>query len=83
MDKNQTYIAALADELVGALGRKRMTRKDLADATGLHENTIGRYLLGLRDVPFTAMALMCDALGVDVGDLNAAARAQIAKQIRD
>lgn len=83
MEKNLTYVSALADELVGALGRKRMTRKDLADATGLHENTVGRYLLGLRDVPFTAMALMCDALGVDVGALNAAARAELAKQVRD
>jgi DNA-binding Xre family transcriptional regulator len=79
MDKNQQYVDALAEELAVALTRAHMTNRDLAKVTGLHENTVGRYVSGKRDIPVSVMAVLCRALGVDVGDLDAKAWAKVGK----
>lgn len=77
MEKNQQYIDALAHELVVGLAQNRMTRLDLARATEMHENTIGRYLSGRRDIPFSVMVELCRVLGLNIEDVDAAARAAI------
>ena len=46
-----------------------MTMRQLADAAGLHENTISNIEHGLKHPRIETLAMLADALGVDLGQL--------------
>lgn len=63
-------IQALAGELRAELARTRLTKRGIAEATGIGEQTVYRYLYGKRDIPYSAMVAICGALGVSVAEVT-------------
>lgn len=56
--------------LCEVLGRKKMTRKKLAELTGVRPNTIGDlYNEKLRRIDFDLLDRICEALECDVSDI--------------
>lgn len=65
-DPGSSLNAAVAGELRAANARQpRLTLDDLAKATGISRSTLFRYLNGKRDIPLSALDIICRALGVD------------------
>jgi transcriptional regulator with XRE-family HTH domain len=61
--------AAVAAELSGYLKAARMSQAQLADATGMNEVVIQRYLAGTRDINVTHIARFAEALNFEPQDL--------------
>lgn len=66
MDK---LTAAVAAELSGYLSANGMTQKQLGEATGMHEKTIGRYLRCERDIDIRVIGLFAQALDFEPTEL--------------
>ena len=73
------YTAAVAAELRAERGRQDVTFEHLVAATGLSRASVIRYLRAQRDIPIGALALLCQALGVQVSVITSRAEAQLAK----
>lgn len=61
--------AATVEQLQAERGAKRLTYKQLAEASGLKEQTVMRYLTGKRDIPLQELIAMTEALGLTLGEL--------------
>lgn len=71
--------AATVEQLQAERGAKRLTYKQLADASGLKEQTVMRYLTGKRDIPFPELVALSEALGLDPAELLIRASQRINK----
>lgn len=56
--------AAVAEQLRAERAVKQWTYKQLAEASGLTEQSVMRYLTGKREIPLPELAAMADGLGV-------------------
>ncbi|WP_373459519.1 helix-turn-helix domain-containing protein [Microbacterium sp. SORGH_AS_0862] len=74
------FNAAVAAELRGERGAQQITVEALAEKAGMVKGTLLRYLNGKRDIPVPALAEICQALGVDPGDVLDKASARVAAQ---
>jgi transcriptional regulator with XRE-family HTH domain len=74
MSDTYSFGQALADELHAEREGQRITLDDLARRSGVPKVTLQRYLAGSRDIKVGALADICKALGLTVGEV--AARAQ-------
>ena len=63
---NGTHLGAALRE---ARARRRMTLRQLADATSLSESFLSQLERGLTQASVASLRLICEALGVNVGDL--------------
>lgn len=61
--------AATVEQLQAERGAKRFTYKQLAEASGLKEQTVMRYLIGKRDIPLQELIAMTEALDLSLGEL--------------
>jgi len=77
------YNTAVAAELRGYLSAADKTQQELADATGLSLQTIGRLLRGERDIDVAVIALMADFLNFEPQELLVRASARLARESRD
>ena len=71
MDLLQDYKARLKE--IGDLIRnyrinEGMTRQDLSEVSGVHENTIARMEAG-NNTTLRHLVIIADGLGIDIGDL--------------
>jgi transcriptional regulator with XRE-family HTH domain len=57
------FNAAVAAELRAQRGRARVTFDQLSNSTGLAKTTVLNYLNGRREIPMSAFADLCRALG--------------------
>lgn len=51
------------------LKERGIKQADLADAMGVHKQTVSRLAGGVRQIDLETLAKLCDALDVQVGDL--------------
>ena len=63
------YREALASELRSERESRGVTYEAMAAYTGMQIKTLHRYLSGERDVPFTRLHAVSDAIGVKLADL--------------
>lgn len=61
--------AAVAEQLRAERAAKRWTYKDLANAAGMTEQTVMRYLTEKRDIPLPEFAALADALNLSPVDI--------------
>ncbi|TFH57315.1 helix-turn-helix domain-containing protein [Glutamicibacter arilaitensis] len=61
--------AATVEQLQAERGGKRLTYKQLAEISGLKEQSVMRYLTGKRDIPLHELIAMTEALGLTLGEL--------------
>lgn len=59
----------VAGELRADRARKKMTIDQVVLATGLSKSAVLNYLNGKRDIPTSALAEICLALGIDPHDV--------------
>jgi len=59
----------VAQQLQAERAIKGWSYRALAEAAGLKEQSVMRYLTGKRDIPMTEVGLMADALGLTPADL--------------
>jgi transcriptional regulator with XRE-family HTH domain len=69
MYKPMTLNSAVAIELNAYLQESGVTRRELAEKTGMHYVTVGRLLLGQRDIDLRVVGLFADALGFQPREL--------------
>lgn len=67
---------ALADELHAEREGQRMTLDDLARRSGVPKVTLQRYLAGTREIRIDALANICRALGISIGEMAGRAQAR-------
>ncbi|WP_156759524.1 helix-turn-helix domain-containing protein [Microbacterium karelineae] len=70
---------AMAAQIRAERAAAEMTIDQLAAASGMHKQTLMRYLKGTRDIPLAAFYAIADGLGVAPGDLLARAQARHSK----
>lgn len=61
------YRDALTAELRAAREENGVTFDQIADYTGLQKKQVHRHLQGERDIPFTRLKAIADAIGCDLG----------------
>lgn len=61
------YRDALAAELRAQREDSAVTFREIAAYTGMDVNQIHRYLSGKRDIPFSRLRALAEAIGVDLG----------------
>jgi len=59
-----------ADKLLAMRLARGWTQKQLADASGLRQQTVAKWELGERIPSFEAVLALCNALGVEVGEFK-------------
>lgn len=69
--------AAVASQLRAERAAAQMTYKELADAAGMTEQSVMRYLTGKRDIPLPEFAKMAEALGLTPYELMKRAESRI------
>lgn len=75
--------AAIADELRSERAIQRMTMDELAESAGMVKITMHRYMQGNRDIPVKALADICRALNVSMGEIIDRAESRLAaKQLK-
>lgn len=72
--------SAIADELRSERAIQRVTMDDLADRAGMVKITMHRYMQGNRDIPVKALADICRALNVSMGEIIDRAEARLASK---
>lgn len=70
---------AMAEQLRAERAASGLTYKQLASATDLHEQTLMKYLKGLRDIPTTAVIAMAEAFDISPAELMRRAVERIEK----
>lgn len=53
--------------------RQGLTYQEIADKSGMEKMTAHRYLRGTRDIPYSKLLALCDALGLSVIEVIASA----------
>lgn len=71
---------AVAAELRAERGAQDVTFDVLAERTGMPKATLSRYFKGTRDIPMSALAAICDGLGLTVLAIIDRAQARLDKQ---
>lgn len=66
------------DVLRGLLAERRMRQRDAAEAMGIGDSTLGRYLNLKREMGVGAFAAMCRVLEVERAEVIARAEARMA-----
>lgn len=66
MDRD-TAIAAVAAELRAERAAKKISIRELSEASGIPEVSLNRYLAGRRDIPGSVLMSIGEGLGVDPG----------------
>ncbi len=62
--------AAVRVRLSDLLTERKMSQRELAEITGISENTISKIAGGSpRQLRLETIDMICEALGIDVGDL--------------
>lgn len=62
--------AAVRIRLADLLNERKMSQRELAEKTGISENTISKIAGGSpRQMRLETIDLICEALGVEIGDL--------------
>lgn len=61
---SSTFAARVAAELRGERATLDIDWDALAEATGLSESSVRRYLKGTRDIPMSAFVELCRALAL-------------------
>ncbi len=51
------------------LKERKLKQVELAEMMGVHKQTVSRLTGGVRQIDLETLAKLCDALGVQVGDL--------------
>jgi transcriptional regulator with XRE-family HTH domain len=69
MNKPTTLNSAVAIELTAYLRESGTTRRELAEATGMHYTTVGKLLLGQTDIDVRVIALFATVLGFEPREL--------------
>jgi transcriptional regulator with XRE-family HTH domain len=72
-------IAAIAAELDAAQHASKLSDVAIARATGIPVQSVRRYINGEREITASRFILIADAIGVDPGDIAAAAKLRLAK----
>ncbi|MCI1984917.1 MAG: helix-turn-helix transcriptional regulator [Bifidobacteriaceae bacterium] len=67
---------ALSGELRAERARRNMTEAQIAQRLGIHRVSVSRYLSGVRHIPISVFAELCQILDVDT--LEIVSRAEIA-----
>lgn len=68
-DKTSRFVSksmSIGDEIIEALDKKKMTRKDLADKLGCSETLISRWLGGLQNFTLRTITSIEEVLEVDL-----------------
>ena len=65
---------AVAGALRSAIGERFMTQADVAKRAGVAPRTFARYFMGTSPMPVAKLVEVCDAIGVDPGEILNAAR---------
>lgn len=78
IDRDRSLVPWLiGNRLRGALSRRRMTQRQLAEATGIPQATIATYLSGRVAMPVPALLAISRALSADPGWLLAGAELRL------
>ncbi|MGV3071078.1 helix-turn-helix domain-containing protein [Corynebacterium phoceense] len=59
----------VAAEIRAEMGRQELTPHELAEKTGISDNTIRRTIRGKRDFTFSELLSIGEALGVEIAEL--------------
>lgn len=70
---------AMADVITSAYSEERLTQKQLAARTGITGVTLQRILAGKRDIDWTQIYLLADAVGIELTELVERAERRAAK----
>lgn len=66
----------IAAEIRAELGRQQLSRRQLADKIDQNHVTVSRWVKGDGPMSFEALDAICEALGINVADVLAAADRQ-------
>jgi transcriptional regulator with XRE-family HTH domain len=69
--------AAIAKQIIVELAEHDMTRRQLAEALGIEEATLSRYLNGKRSMPMTTFFKVADVFGLDQVELLRRSKARL------
>lgn len=69
MDTNNPLTQSIAGQIRGHMRVKNIPVKELATKTGITVVSLSRYINGKRDIPSSAFALICHAIGLDSGNV--------------
>ena len=61
--------SAIADMLRAERAIQELTMDELAERAKMPKITLHRYMKGQRDIPLKALATICKALGVPMGEI--------------
>lgn len=61
--------AVVAQQLQAERAAMGWTYKQMAEASGVDQQSLIRYLTGKREIKTAVLGLLCDALGITPGDL--------------
>lgn len=78
-DYADRYQSALAAELRAERARQELTVEAIAKHADMQTRTVSRYMNGDRDIPFTRLRAMCDALDIDPINLMRLVEQRISK----
>jgi len=73
---------AIAEELRSERAVQRITMDEIADRSGMVKITLHRYMQGSRDIPVKALADICRALNVPMGEIIARAETRLSAKER-
>ena len=65
----ENLASAVAQQLRAERGAAGLTYKDIAERTGLAEQSVMRYFTEKREINTSVLGALCDALGVTPQDL--------------
>jgi transcriptional regulator with XRE-family HTH domain len=67
------FDAALAAAIRGKMAERNLTRRAIADRTGIPLVTLERYIKGTRSIPMSKFISIAGAIGVEAGQVIQAA----------
>lgn len=74
------YATAIAEQLRAERSARRLTFKELAERSGINEQSVLRYLNGKRDIPIPALYALAEGLEVTVHEVIARAESRLPGQ---
>lgn len=73
----EQYTSAVAAQLRAERGASKMTIHELAEKSGVMEQSLQRYLNEKRDIPIPVLYQICSGLGVSVHEVIRRAEARL------